>query len=72
MPSFSATESEGGEDEAIEDQPTVKEPKIPATKGTDDQTIQREEEAIKLDGLSVAEIKQLRESAEKHQFQAEV
>lgn len=36
------------------------------------QPIFREEEAIKLDGLSVAEIKQLREKAEKHQFQAEV
>lgn len=32
----------------------------------------REEEAIVLDGLSVAEIKKLRESAEKHEFQAEV
>lgn len=34
--------------------------------------IYREEEAIKLDGLSVAQMKELRESAEKHQFQAEV
>ena len=32
----------------------------------------REAEAIKLDGLSVAEVKQLRDSAEKHAFQAEV
>jgi hypothetical protein len=32
----------------------------------------REEEAIKLDGLSVAEMKNLRERAEKHAFQAEV
>ena len=32
----------------------------------------REEEAIKLDGLSVAEMKQLREQAEKFAFQAEV
>ena len=32
----------------------------------------REEEAIKLDGLSVAEVKQLREKAEKFEFQAEV
>merc|ERR1712241_244743 len=32
----------------------------------------REAEAIKLDGLSVAEEKQLRDSAEKHAFQAEV
>merc|ERR1712227_92482 len=32
----------------------------------------REEEAIKLDGMSVAEMKLMRESAEKHAFQAEV
>ena len=32
----------------------------------------REEEAIKLDGLSVAEMKQLRDQAEKFVFQAEV
>lgn len=34
--------------------------------------VAREEEAIKLDGLSVAQIKELREKAEKHTFQAEV
>merc|ERR1712050_517191 len=39
---------------------------------TDDETVKREEEAIKLDGLNVAEMKTLRESAEKHAFQAEV
>merc|ERR1712179_546949 len=39
---------------------------------TDDEVVQREEEAINIDGLSVAEMKQLRESAEKHEFQAEV
>jgi len=39
---------------------------------TDDEVVQREEEAIQLDGLSVAEMKQLREKAEKHTFQAEV
>lgn len=39
---------------------------------TDDEVIQREEEAIKLDGLSVAEMKELRNRAEKHNFQAEV
>ena len=33
---------------------------------------EEEEEAIKLDGLSVAEIKNLRDMAEKHAFQAEV
>merc|ERR1712241_354558 len=32
----------------------------------------REEEAISIDGLSVAEMKELREKAEKHAFQAEV
>ena len=32
----------------------------------------REEEAIKLDGLSVSEMKQLRDQAEKYEFQAEV
>lgn len=32
----------------------------------------REEEAIKLDGLNVAQMKELRDKAEKHQFQAEV
>ena len=32
----------------------------------------REEEAIKLDGLSVSEMKQLRDQAEKFAFQAEV
>jgi heat shock protein beta len=39
---------------------------------TDDEVVQREEEAIQLDGLSVSEMKQLREQAEKHEFQAEV
>lgn len=39
---------------------------------TDDEVVQREEEAIKLDGLSVAEMKELKEIAEKHVFQAEV
>ncbi|XP_068210577.1 endoplasmin isoform X1 [Palaemon carinicauda] len=39
---------------------------------TDDNVIAREEEAIKLDGLNVAQIKEMRERAEKHVFQAEV
>jgi len=39
---------------------------------TDTETVDREAEAIKIDGLSVAEIKQMRDSAEKHAFQAEV
>jgi len=39
---------------------------------TDDETIAKEEEAIKLDGLNVAEIKELRDKSEKFAFQAEV
>lgn len=39
---------------------------------TDDEVVKREEEAIKLDGLNVAQIKELRDKAEKFHFQAEV
>ena len=39
---------------------------------TDDNVVKREEEAIKLDGLSISEMKQLRDSAEKKVFAAEV
>jgi len=39
---------------------------------TDDNVVQREEEAIKIDGLNVAQMKELREKAEKFQFQASV
>lgn len=39
---------------------------------TDDEVVEREEEAIKLDGLNVAQIKEMREQSEKHVFQAEV
>lgn len=39
---------------------------------TDSEAIKREEEAIKLDGLNVAQMKELREKSEKFQFQAEV
>ncbi|PNF21970.1 Endoplasmin [Cryptotermes secundus] len=39
---------------------------------TDDEVVKREEEAIKLDGLNVAQMKELREKAEKFAFQAEV
>ena len=34
--------------------------------------LQREEEAIKLDGLNVAQMKEMREKSEKFAFQAEV
>uniref|UniRef100_A0A2M3ZYC3 Heat shock protein 83 n=1 Tax=Anopheles triannulatus TaxID=58253 RepID=A0A2M3ZYC3_9DIPT len=39
---------------------------------TDAEALKREEEAIKLDGLNVAQIKELREKSEKFTFQAEV
>merc|ERR1712038_1555555 len=39
---------------------------------TDAEVVEREEHTIQLDGLSVAEMKQLREKSEKHAFQAEV
>uniref|UniRef100_A0A182U2W8 Heat shock protein 83 n=1 Tax=Anopheles melas TaxID=34690 RepID=A0A182U2W8_9DIPT len=39
---------------------------------TDAEVVKREEEAIKLDGLNVAQIKELREKSEKFTFQAEV
>ncbi|XP_015905339.1 endoplasmin [Parasteatoda tepidariorum] len=39
---------------------------------TDDEVVQREEEAIKIDGLNVAQVKEMREKAEKFIFQAEV
>jgi heat shock protein 90kDa beta len=39
---------------------------------TDAETVEREEESIKIDGLSTAEVKQLRQSAKTYEFQAEV
>jgi len=36
---------------------------------TDDELVKREEEAIKLDGLSVAQLKEIREKSDKFQFQ---
>nr|AEE63339.1 unknown [Dendroctonus ponderosae] len=39
---------------------------------TDDEVVQREEEAIKLDGLNVAQLKEIRDRAEKFTFQTEV
>ncbi|XP_018330148.1 endoplasmin [Agrilus planipennis] len=39
---------------------------------TDDEVVKREEEAIKLDGLNVAQIKEMRDKAEKFTFQTEV
>lgn len=39
---------------------------------TDDEVVQKEEEAIKLDGLSAKEFRNLVDASEKHQFQTEV
>eukprot|EP00117_Sycon_ciliatum_P033034 scpid14818/ scgid25503/ Endoplasmin; 94 kDa glucose-regulated protein; Heat shock protein 90 kDa beta member 1 len=54
--------------------PTVEEDlgKSKDSSKTDDEVVQREEEAIKLDGLNVSQMKELREGAEKHAFEAEV
>lgn len=71
-PDFSSADKGIDVDEIIDDEPRVEAPKSGIGKGTDEQTLQKEEEAIKLDGLSVSEFKQLRDKAEKHQFQAEV
>jgi len=62
------------EDEAVEVDGTVEEDLGKSTIGskTDDETVEREEEAIKLDGLNVSQMKAMRDSAEKHEYQAEV
>jgi len=62
------------EDEAVEIDGTVEEDLGKSTIGskTDDETVEREEEAIKLDGLNVSQMKAMREAAEKHEYQAEV
>jgi heat shock protein beta len=65
------------EDEAVDDElkvETVVDDLGSSKEGsrTDSEVVDREEQAIKLDGMSVAEMKQMRESAEKHVFQAEV
>ena len=67
------------EDEKTEEKTEAETPKVDEDVGksrdgskTDDETVEREEEAIKLDGLNVAQMKELREKAEKFTFQAEV
>jgi heat shock protein beta len=64
----------GQEDDEDEDTPTVdnglKGAKVPLK--TDDEVVNREEQAMASDGYSVAEQKLMRESAERHSFQAEV
>jgi len=62
------------EDEAVDIDATVEEDLGKSTIGskTDDETVEREEEAIKLDGLNVSQMKAMRDEAEKHNYQAEV
>jgi heat shock protein beta len=69
IPSYSVNANEDEVDEPTVDKNVGKQK---TGSKTDDEVVQREEEAIKLDGLSVSEVKKLREGAEKHQFQAEV
>ncbi|XP_053684533.1 endoplasmin [Sabethes cyaneus] len=58
----------------VEDLPVVEQDLGSSKEGsrTDAEALQREEEAIKLDGLNVAQMKELREKSEKFTFQAEV
>lgn len=72
--SFCLAEEEKTEEPTETEPPTVDEDVGKSRDGskTDDEAVQREEEAIKLDGLNVAQMKELREKAEKHTFQAEV
>jgi len=72
LASFVQAEDTPTEDELQPD--TVEDDLGAAREGsrTDDEVLKREEEAISLDGISVAQMKELREKAEKHQFQAEV
>ncbi|XP_020559565.1 endoplasmin [Oryzias latipes] len=62
------------EDDEVDVDATVEEELGKSRDGsrTDDEVVQREEEAIQLDGLNAAQIKELREKSEKHMFQAEV
>ena len=67
------------DDEKVEGEAESETPKVDEDVGksrdgskTDDEAIEREEEAIKLDGLNVAQMKEIRERAEKFAFQAEV
>uniref|UniRef100_A0A3P9KWI2 Endoplasmin n=1 Tax=Oryzias latipes TaxID=8090 RepID=A0A3P9KWI2_ORYLA len=62
------------EDDEVDVDATVEEDLGKSRDGsrTDDEVVQREEEAIQLDGLNAAQIKELREKSEKHMFQAEV
>ena len=72
--SLAIASADESDDAAEADAPKVDEDVGKSRDGskTDDEVVQREEEAINIDGLSVAEVKQMRESAEKHAFQAEV
>jgi heat shock protein 90kDa beta len=58
-------------DEAKPDEETIDETFKPL-KETDPETLAKEEEAIKIDELNVAQIKEMRDKAEKFEFQAEV
>lgn len=61
-------------DDLEEDLPVVEQDLGASKEGsrTDAEALQREEEAIKLDGLNVAQLKEAREKMEKFTFQAEV
>lgn len=60
------------EDEIAEDEIPQVDPNIGKNPGTDDDVVSREEESIKLDGLNVAQLKEMRDKGEKKEFVAEV
>ncbi|XP_001365625.1 endoplasmin [Monodelphis domestica] len=61
-------------DDPVDVEATVEEDLGKSREGsrTDDEVVQREEEAIQLDGLNASQIKEIREKSEKFAFQAEV
>lgn len=63
-----ASDADDDEDDSV---PRV-DPTIGKNMGTDNDVVAREEEQINLDGLSVAQLKEIRAKGEKHEFVAEV
>jgi len=72
LASFAQAQDTPTEDELQPD--TVEDDLGAAREGsrTDAEVLEREEEAVTLDGLNVAQMKELRDKSEKHQFKAEV
>eukprot|EP00051_Salpingoeca_urceolata_P035572 m.30427 g.30427 ORF g.30427 m.30427 type:complete len:837 (-) comp9433_c0_seq1:60-2570(-) len=72
LPHVCVSDAAADDTATVDDSAPKVDEQIVVDTATDAGTVEREEEAIKYDGLSVDETKKLRESAEKHEFQAEV